>query len=166
MELATQVTGPVDGRHDIRVVQLTHPTPPLEDLWELHGGHLYGLACALVGDEAAAVRTVTLAMVDLARTAAGEWPEDPLHYLVGRVYWRSTEVSTPPSGMSHLPPVMTWLAQLAQLQRASLALCVFGGHTHREAAELLGVPHATVAELLTAGLHELGDLAAENTTAV
>ena len=66
--------------------------------------------------------------------------------------------------MSHLPPVMTWLAQLAQLQRACLALCVFGGHTHREAADLLDVAPTTVAELLTAGLHELGNLAAAGPT--
>ena len=64
------------------------------------------------------------------------------------------------SGTASLPPLMVWLGQLAQLQRASLALCVFGGLTHREAADLLGVPPSTVAELLTAGLHELGQLAA------
>ena len=60
----------------------------------------------------------------------------------------------------HLPPVMVWLGQLAHLQRACLALCVFGGLTHREAADLLDVPPSTVAELLTAGLRELGQLAA------
>ena len=65
-----------------------------------------------------------------------------------------------PSGRPSLPPVMVWLGQLAQLQRACLALCVFGGLTHREAADLLGVPPSTVAELLTAGLRELGHLAA------
>ena len=58
---------------------------------------------------------------------------------------------------------MVWLGQLAQLQRACLALCVFGGLTHREAADLLDVPPSTVAELLTAGLRELGRLAAGGT---
>jgi len=48
-------------------------------------------------------------------------------------------------------------------QRASLALCVFGGLTHREAAALLDVPPGTVAALLTAGLRELGRLAAGGT---
>jgi DNA-directed RNA polymerase specialized sigma24 family protein len=59
-----------------------------------------------------------------------------------------------------LPPSMVWLGQLAQLQRACLALCLFGGHTHREAASLLGVPSMTVAGLLTSGLKDLGLLAA------
>ena len=136
-------------------------TPRLEDLWDVHGGCLYALACALLGDEAAAVQTVTLAMVDLARMPVGEWPEDLRRYLAGRVYWRSTEVSCHPSDLSQLPPVMTWLAQLAQLQRACLALCVFGGLTHREAADLLDVAPTTVAELLSAGLHELKNLAAD-----
>jgi DNA-directed RNA polymerase specialized sigma24 family protein len=60
---------------------------------------------------------------------------------------------------------MVWLGQLVELQRACLALCVFGGFTHREAAELIGVPPNTVAELLTAGLRELEHLAADGTTA-
>ncbi len=137
----------------------------LEDLWELHGGRLYGLACALLGDESAAVRAVTLAMVDLAGRGVGDWPEDVPRYLSGRVYWRSREVAVEPSDMSRLPPVMGWLAQLAQLQRACLALCVFGGHTHREAAHLLGVPPDTVAELLRSGLRELGHLAAATASA-
>ena len=40
--------------------------PDLEKVWDRHGGSVYALACALLGDEAAAMRTVTLAMVDLA----------------------------------------------------------------------------------------------------
>lgn len=138
-------------------------TPQLEDLWDRHAGCLYSLACALLGDEAAAVRAVTLAMVDLARTPPRDWPEDVPRHVAARVYWRSRDVAVEPSGLSHLPPVMTWLAQLAQLQRACLALCAFGGHTQREAADLLDVPPATVAELLTAGLRELGHLASEGT---
>ena len=113
-----------------------------------------------LGDEAAAVRVVTLAMVDLARSTDAESHEDTLRFLARRVYRHSQEVSVEPSGTTHLPPLMVWLGQLAQLQRACLALCVFGGHTHREAADLLGVPPSTVAELLTAGLRELGHLAA------
>ncbi len=63
-------------------------------------------------------------------------------------------------GAALLPPAMVWVSQLARLQRASLALCVFGGLTYREAAALLDVPPVTVADLLTAGLRELGRLAA------
>ena len=58
-------------------------------------------------------------------------------------------------GARALPPAMVWVSQLAGLQRASLALCVFGGLTYRETAALLDVPPSTVAALLTAGLREL-----------
>ena len=129
-------------------------------MWDRHGGSVYALACALLGDEAAAARTVTLAMVDLARSTDGESHQDTLRFLARRVYRHSQEAPVEPSSRPHLPPVMAWLGQLAQLQRACLALCIFGGHTHREAADLLGIPPSSVADLLTAGLRELGRLAA------
>ena len=138
-------------------------SPDLEQVWDRHGGSVYALACALLGNEAAAVRVVTLAMVDLALAPGSESAEDPLHFLARRVYRHSQEGPLETSDSSPLPPVMVWLSQLAQLQRACLALCVFGGLTHREAADLLGVPPSTVAELLTAGLRELGHLAAGGT---
>ncbi|MEO7352137.1 MAG: sigma factor-like helix-turn-helix DNA-binding protein [Marmoricola sp.] len=99
-------------------------------------------------------------MADLVLETDSESPEDALRSLARRVYWRSQEVPVEPAGMRQTPSVMVWLGQLAHLQRACLALCVFGGLTHREAADLLDVPPRTVAELLTAGLRELGQLAA------
>jgi hypothetical protein len=132
----------------------------LESLWNRHGGSAYAFACALLGDEAAAARTVTLAMVDLALSASSESREGTLCFLARRVYAHGREAVVGPSGTSDLPPVMVWLGQLAQLQRACLALCVYGGLTHREAADLLDIPSGRVAELLTAGLRELGHLAA------
>lgn len=135
----------------------------LENVWDRHGGSVYALACALVGDDAAAGRAVALAMIDLALSTRTESPEDALRPLAAHVYRRCQEVSGEPFGRSQLPPVMAWLGNLAQLQRACLALCVFGGHTHREAADLLGVPAETVAEMLTTGLRELGHLAAGGT---
>jgi DNA-directed RNA polymerase specialized sigma24 family protein len=131
----------------------------LEQLWERHGSSVYAMACALLGDDTAAVQAVTLAMVDLARTEAGDWPTDIPRYLSDRVYWRSQELAREPSNASRLPPIMGWLAQLARLQRTCLALCTFGGYTYREAADLLDVAPATVADLLTSGLRELGHLA-------
>jgi len=185
MELATEtrslVGAPVDARirrwrrlagAESRRVQAPSPqprlereadpsaAPDLEKVWDLHGGSVYALACALMGDEAAAVRAVTLAMVDLALSTDGEAREDTLRFLARRVYRHSQEAPVERSGKPGLPPVMAWLGELAQLQRACLALCVFGGHTHREAAALLAVPPSTVAELLSAGLRELGQLAA------
>ena len=186
MELATEtrslVRRPVDARTrrrawvpeaDSRHLEAPAPlprvqseadvsTPPNpEKVWDRHGGSLYALACALMGDEETAMRAVTLAMVDLALCIDAESHEDILGYLSRGVYRHSLEVPVRPSDGPNLPPVMGWLGQLAQLQRASLALCVFGGLTHREAADLLGVPPRAVAELLTAGLRELGHLAAD-----
>lgn len=136
----------------------------LESLWNRHGGWVYACACALLGDEAAAARTVTLAMVDLALSARSESREDTLRFLARRVYAHSREAVVSSSGTSDLPPVLVWLGQLAQLQRACLALCVYGGLMHREAADLLGIPPGRVAELLTAGLRELGHLAGGGAT--
>ncbi len=185
MELATETRGPVrtpvDARTrrrawfpvvDSRRQEAPAPLPRVkseakagsapdpEKVWDRHGGSVYALACALLGDEAAAVRAVTLAMVDLALSIDADSPEDILGFLSRRVYRHSLEVPVGSSDRPGLPPLMGWLSRLAQLQRACLALCVFGGLTHREAADLLGVPPSAVAELLTTGLRELGHLAA------
>ena len=102
-------------------------------------------------------------MADLARSIRGVSTEEARRCLVRQVYRHSQEPAGETSGAVLLPPVMVWVSQLARLQRASLALCVFGGLTHREAAALLDVPPSTVAGLLTAGLRELGRLAAGGT---
>lgn len=133
----------------------------LEDLWDRHGSSVYALACTLLGDEVAAIQAVTMGMTDLAQSTESVSANDARRSMARHVYWRSQELAGETSRTLHLPPAMVWLGQLAQLQRACLALCVFGGHTHREAAGLLGVPPMTVAELLTAGLRELGRLAAD-----
>jgi hypothetical protein len=135
----------------------------LEDLWDRHGGSAYALACALLGNEVAAAAAVRLAMADLARSIRGVSPEEAQRCLVRHVYRHTQELVGQTPSTTQLPPVMVWVSQLARLQRASLALCYFGGLTHREAAALLGVPPGTVADLLNAGLRELGRLAARGT---
>ena len=135
----------------------------LEDVWDRHGRSVYALARALLGDEAAATQAVTLGMSDLAHSIESVSAKDARRSLARHVYWRSQDLTADTARTLHLPPAMVWLGQLAQLQRACLALCVFGGHTHRETAGLLGVPPMTVAELVTAGLREVGRLAAVET---
>jgi DNA-directed RNA polymerase specialized sigma24 family protein len=130
--------------------------PQLEDLWDRHGRSVYALACTLLGDEEAATQAVTLGMTDLAHSTERVSAKDALCSIARHVYWRSQELSGATSSTLHLPPAMEWVGQLAQLQRACLALCVFGGYTYREAADLLGAPPTTVARLLTAGLREVG----------
>jgi Sigma-70, region 4 len=134
--------------------------PDLEALWDRHGASAYALACALLGDEVAAAEAVRLAMADLAPSGRGASMQESWRSLVRHVYRHAQARGGETSGAALLPPVMVWVSQLARLQRASLALCVFGGLTHREAAALLDVPPSTVAALLTAGLRELWRLAA------
>ena len=138
-----------------------HSAPPLAELWDRHARSVYSLACTLLGDEAAASRAVMLGVTDLARTGRLVSAEDALRLMARHVFWRSRELADETPRSRDLSPAMVWLGRLAHLQRASLALCVFGGHTHREAAGLLDVPPATVAELLTSGLRELGRMAAD-----
>ena len=134
----------------------------LEDLWARHGGSAYALACALLGNEAAAAEAARLAMADLARSIRGVSTEEARRCLARHVYRQAQEFDGETSGSVALPPVMVWVGRLARLQRASLALCAFGGLTYREAAALLDVPPSTVADLLNAGLRELGRLVAGN----
>lgn len=128
----------------------------LEEAWERHGRSVYALACTLLGDREAAAKAVTLGITDLARSDHRGSASDIRRCMARHVYWRTQELTALEPTAFHLPPAMAGLSRLAQLQRACLALCVFGGHTYREAAAVLGVPPATVAELLTAGLREMG----------
>ena len=160
MELTAQAPGLVGARARARGRRWGLEERELEDLWDRHGGSAYALACALLGNEVAAAEAVTLAMADLARSIRSASTHEARRCLVRHVYRHAQEPVLETSGAVLLPPVMVWLSQLVRLQRASLALCVFGGLTHREAAALLDVPPSTVSDLLTAGLRELGRLAA------
>lgn len=130
--------------------------PGLEEVWDRHGRSAYALACALLGNEVAAAETVRRAMASLATSTHEGSIEEARLGLMRDVYRLAGQPAAVRSCAGPLPPVMVWVSQLARLQRASLALCVFGGLTHREAADLLDVPPRTVAELITAGLRELG----------
>jgi DNA-directed RNA polymerase specialized sigma24 family protein len=54
-----------------------------------------------------------------------------------------------------VPAILAAVHALPPRQRASLALCRFGGHTYRDAAALMDVPPAEVADLLTSSLRAL-----------
>jgi hypothetical protein len=156
---AKPLTGGLSARDDGGDVRQGTAATELEDLWDRHGESAYTMACALLGDGAAAAEAVRLAMLELAGPADGSAAEGTRKSLARHVYRHCQAVEDKAHGSAQLPPLMVWVSQLAQLQRASLALCVFGGLTHREAAALLDVPPRTVAELLSAGLRELGRLA-------
>lgn len=136
----------------------TDPYGWAEDLWNSHGKSVYSLAHALLGDETAAMQAVALGMVDFVRRDTTAPAEDTGRTLARLVYLRSSELVRETSPSADLTPALRWLAQLAQLQRASLALCTFGGHTYEDAAKVLGIAPLTVAQLLTSGLNELSRL--------
>jgi len=135
------------------------------DLWDRHGSAVYALACALLGDEGAAAEAVRLAMVDLAGSTGALTDGEARRRLARTIYQHAPQPDGEEPDGARLPRSMVWLRRLARLQRASLALCVYGGLTHREAATLLDVPAHTVAELITAGLREIGRLAAADADA-
>lgn len=136
-----------------------------EQFWDLHGTSLFSLARALLGDEAAALRAVSLGMVDLYSGSDAQADESPAVTLAagaGCVYNRCyAGLSEPPLGRTMtVPPLMFWLGELARGQRSALALCVFGGHTYQQAATRLDIPDEEAANLLRSGLHDLYRLAA------
>ena len=137
-----------------------HTARQAENLLSGHGRAAFALACALLGDEETAVRATALGIVDLACSPAVS-PAGTRRALARRVYWRCEQIAGETTRAAPQPATMVRLRQLAQLQRTCLALCVFGGHTYREVASLLGVPPLTVATALTSGLKELGHLPAD-----
>lgn len=144
---------------DLPTVQLEQACRKAQaaDLWERHGRSAYAIACVLLKDAAVAERAVGLAMVDFVQSAECESARAARRSMARHVYRRSQELlSVDTARTLPMPPAMVWGDQLSQLQRACLALCLFGGHTYREAATLLGVAPSTAAALLTSGLTELG----------
>jgi len=146
-------------------LESTRAAPWLEDLWDRHGRAVYTLACALLGDETAAAQAVRLGMTDLAHSAERASTNDAHRSWARHVYVRSQEIADETSRISHSQSAMTSLGQLPLPQRTCLALCLYGGHTCREVASLLGVPHLAVADLLTTGLRDVERLAGGGTAA-
>lgn len=133
-----------------------------EQLWDRYGASMWALACALLGDETAATRAVRFALADLMRVRTAGTEEETRRRVMRRVHARADELGpVAHDAASGLPEPMVWVSRMARLQRASLALCVYGGLTHREAAVVLEVQPAEVAGMLTSGLRELGRLASD-----
>ncbi len=126
-----------------------------EDLWDTHGQLAYSMACALLGDETAAMQAVIFGMVDLHGSDVTTSSDDTTAALARSVYRRSMQLAVETPVSTGLPSAMVWLAQLAHAQRAALALCAFGGLGYTDAAELLDLEPPTVAGLLTSGLDDL-----------
>lgn len=134
--------------------------PWLEDLWDRHSVAVYTLAFALLGDEASAGRAVQLGLGDLASSHPRVANHDALRSWAGHVYRHSQDLVDEVDSTRPAPSAMDSLRQLAHQQRAALALCLFGGHTSRDVASLLGLAPKAVADLLRNGLREAERLTA------
>src|SRR4051812_39797918 len=66
MPRLTEVRPRRRGRGRMRTVEFQPPRSSSRDLWDRHGGSSYALACALLGNEAAAAEALRLAMADVA----------------------------------------------------------------------------------------------------
>lgn len=157
-------------RGPLHLVHTSGGTLPPEELWDLHGSALFALARALIGDEPTALHAVTWAMADLYSHSdtVPDMPQgEALREAAERVFMRCDALlaDTHTRRTTILPRPMVWFGGIEGGQRGALALCVFGGHSYRQAAALLDLPPDVVAALLTSGLQELTRLAAADTCA-
>ena len=119
-----------------------------------HGLALHLVGCALLGDSNHAELAVAQAVSDFCgRVGPGPTSvrASPRRELARDLYRRCTEAATttlssgrlPSGSLASLPPAMVWLRQISVLQRTTLALCLFGGHTYREAPTCSTWPRRT-----------------------
>jgi hypothetical protein len=124
------------------------------------------LACALLGESSRAELEVAHGIAAFCAQHDHVPPradDDARRSLARIVYARccdGSEPMPPPGSQSSRSPVLAWLLKLSTIQRATLALCMFGAHDHHQAAELMGLPPADVAATLRAGMRAIGDGAA------
>ncbi|MGH3360807.1 MAG: hypothetical protein ACRDO7_18530 [Nocardioidaceae bacterium] len=132
---------------------------------EQHGVPLYLLGCVLTADEDDAVTVVADAIGQrYDGPAAADLREGPdaRRRLARHVYLEGSRLggsSTPArpaapgeaADRGSLPPAVLWLMRLSTQQRALIALCLFGGHTYREAAALMNIEADEAMTLLRDG---------------
>ena len=110
------------------------------ELFERHGAALFALAMLLLGDTHGAEVLAADAILDACSGPAHVAQGADRWELARYVYVRfARSVEQPPAGQP-------------SSQDVALAMGVFGGHTYREIADLMGLAPREVAELLTAGL--------------
>lgn len=116
---------------------------------------------AAVGSVAAWIATIAhRRAVDRVRSVQASRDRDVAHAV------RETERSYDPVqelvlASSEQGEVRCAMAALTDLQRQAIELAYYGGHTHREVAELLGAPLGTVKSRIRDGLLRLGETLAQ-----
>lgn len=161
----------------------TGDRPAFEMLYERFGGRVHGLALKVLRDRTLAEDTTQEVMVELWRTAprfdaslgtAASWIMTLTHRrAVDAVrreqalrdrQQRSAERDAPriehPVGeqvdrRDTQAEVRQALTSLTSLQRESIELAFFGGHTHREVADILDAPLGTIKTRIRDGMQRL-----------
>lgn len=150
--------GPRPRRNPTVTAHRAEPDPSPRRLWAAHGASLFALARALLGDGEAARDVVCSAMADLydgTGPRADTTPET-LRRAAAHLYHRCQgDLDRPAAAAASARPAAVRLGELPTVQRAALALCLYGGHSYQLAAARLGLPAEVVADLLRTGLREL-----------
>jgi RNA polymerase sigma-70 factor (ECF subfamily) len=148
-------------------------------------GPVYGLACRVLRDRAQAEEVAQEVLVEVWRTAARfdrsrgsarAWAMTIAHRRAvdrvrsvqaaadreARIAYASVdvpydEVAEAVEGMAERRRVRDCLAGLSDLQRESVTLAYYGGHTYPQVAELLSAPLGTVKTRMRDGLARLRD---------
>lgn len=135
-----------------------------------HGIALYLLACALTGSGEDARFLVAEAITDFSARPArtDRRTTDEVRTELARLVYRGNsrggggyaqpQTLRPRAAAADrvpLPEAMSWLRAVSARQREAIALCLYGGLTYRDAADVLALPASQVADLLSSGLREL-----------
>lgn len=118
--------------------------------FDRHGPDLHAVATLLTPDPELARRLVVLALADSEPT--DELPDLSTVVVRGWIDGHPEQVETITPAQ---PSIVDRVHELSAHERASLALCRFGGQTYREAATTLDLRPSEVATLLTSGLRSL-----------
>ncbi|MEV8376490.1 sigma factor-like helix-turn-helix DNA-binding protein [Kribbella sp. NPDC056861] len=152
--------GWADDRRELLEVAGAGDPWAVGQLCDRHGGALFALARAVLGDsqraEDVVVEVIARACVDPGATASVR-ARSLRRELARLTYLYAArcldDTSRPGSGS--VTPTMAGLAELARQQRSAVALIQCGDHTIGDVADLLDLSVSAVATLLCAGLQEL-----------
>jgi len=129
------------------------------DAFREHLPSLFSIASFLLAEPAEATEAVRRALTSVNEgSAAVVSREEERAMLAATVYRCCADVvearGASTRGSGPLPPV----GAPCDLERSALALVMFGGHSYRDAASVLGLEPAVVADRLRSGLHRFRHL--------
>ncbi len=138
----------------------------VQEVWQRHGQAMFALALVICQDAETAESVVVQAVLDACTPsdiAVGSVSRQELARYVYVLDERRRGGSAQPV-LDARPPEAAALASsgvagvraLSRRQRSAIALALFGDHTYREIASLMGLPAPDVAELMRSGLIEAG----------